>query len=620
MRRQPRQLLSCAAIAVSLTVVAAGDLSAKMQRPSGRVNAQAPVYLSGPPTPGAQPLRTLPVGAALRILNDVEGWLQVEFHDPQFESRIGWIQKQFVTIAPVSGQTLPIPVSTAAASTDPPAPSAKVTTPSASASVSPPAQVGATVEQRNPPRQTSITSSGTPQAVKHKNVRIRGYVTAVTSPVSFEIEDYRITRADGFSLDFENASPEIQFQLEDIRIGVELEIRGQLNETTGDLRAQSITVDLEQFKSHKVTGIVSARPHGLTHAIDGWSGRFFADGQTIEVLRSTEVVFRPTAREKKQTEKGSPDVPPTQPLVSLDEIEPGMILTYEGKRDRKTGHILADRVEFSRNDLDDGEAKLWKSLKTSVKAAQGFTPGELKIDKVGKFKLLNSEKVQDYVTGIATRLIPMYQSGLPTADPRRIPFQVHVVENDAFNAFATPNGIIVVHTGLIELLENEAQLAAVVGHEVAHSTHEHTWRASQADKKKRIGLQIAGAVAAGFGQYDLANLASMIEGAIRNGYSRGLENQADRVGLQAMIAAGYDPRQAPAVWKLVTKKYGDGPTDFFWSSHENHATRRSYLMNELKNNYRDLDYSSLAVNTEQYAAMKAAMREALSSTKKIKVR
>jgi predicted Zn-dependent protease len=48
--------------------------------------------------------------------------------------------------------------------------------------------------------------------------------------------------------------------------------------------------------------------------------------------------------------------------------------------------------------------------------------------------------------------------------------------DDSFNAFAMPNGIVVVHSGALELLENEAQLAAVLGHEIAHATHDHTWR------------------------------------------------------------------------------------------------------------------------------------------------
>ena len=101
-----------------------------------------------------------------------------------------------------------------------------------------------------------------------RDVKIRGYVTEFRSPTSFDIEDYRISRDEGFVLDFENASPEITFSLNDIRVGVELEVRGQLNEATGELKAKSIRVDLEQFKPLKQTAFVSTSPEG--HRTAGW--------------------------------------------------------------------------------------------------------------------------------------------------------------------------------------------------------------------------------------------------------------------------------------------------------------------------------------------------------------
>ena len=112
---------------------------------------------------------------------------------------------------------------------------------------------------------------------------------------------------------------------------------------------------------------------------------------------------------------------------------------------------------------------------------------------------------------------------------------------------------------------------------------------------------------------------NLVNAAIVSGHSRSLENQSDRVGLQYLVNAGYDPRQAPAVWKLMTKKYGLQVTNFFWSSHENQATRRSYLMNELKNNYRDLDYTGLRLNADEYARIKAAVAFAKNPKRKLKV-
>ena len=112
----------------------------------------------------------------------------------------------------------------------------------------------------------------------------------------------------------------------------------------------------------------------------------------------------------------------------------------------------------------------------------------------------------------------------------------------------------------------------------------------------------------------------MVNGAIVNGHSRAMENQSDRIGLEYMVAAGYDPRQAPGVWKLMARTNGVQSTDFFWSSHDNGPTRRSYLMNELKNNYRDLDFAPLLINAAEYSRIKAAMVAAGGTKKKIKVK
>jgi predicted Zn-dependent protease len=245
--------------------------------------------------------------------------------------------------------------------------------------------------------------------------------------------------------------------------------------------------------------------------------------------------------------------------------------------------------------------------------------GELKIDRVGKFKLVNDNDVQAYVASIGKRLIPPYQAEMTANDRRRIPFQFFVVADKNVNAFATPNGIVVVNSGLLEMLENEAQLAAVVGHEIAHATYEHTWRQQQYHKNKRLGIALAGAVAGAYGMRGLADLATLTNAAIVNGHQRNLENQSDRVGLQYMVAAGYDPREAPAVWKRMARKNGVNATNFFWSSHDNEPTRRSCLMNELKNNYRGMDYQSLRANADEYLKMKAAVAAATRSKKKVKV-
>ncbi len=133
-------------------------------------------------------------------------------------------------------------------------------------------------------------------------------------------------------------------------------------------------------------------------------------------------------------------------------------------------------------------------------------------------------------------------------------------------------------------------------------------------------LMIGGAVAAGFGVNAAANVANMIQGAIVNGYSRSLENQADRIGLEYMLNAGYDIREAPRVWKFMSIKYGDQPTNFFWSSHDSNTVRRSYLMAELKNNFSDVDYATLQKGDDAYTRTQQAVRDASKRKQKVKVK
>ncbi len=180
--------------------------------------------------------------------------------------------------------------------------------------------------------------------------------------------------------------------------------------------------------------------------------------------------------------------------------------------------------------------------------------------------------------------------------------------------------MVVVHSGVFDILENEAQLAFILSHEVTHAVEKHTWQQHEYHKKALMALRIGGAVGAGFGGRGVADIANMVEAGIRNGYARSLENQADRVGLEGMLAAGYDIREAPRSWKVVSKKYGDRATNFFWDNHDNNTTRRSYLMAELKNNYADTDYSKLKKDSDEFHRITEAVKEAVQSKKRVKVK
>jgi hypothetical protein len=455
-----------------------------------------------------------------------------------------------------------------------------------------------------------------------KDFKVHGFVTAVNSPTNFEIDDVKIKRENTLSLEIEEEEGEealASFKPEDIRVGTELEIKGDYDEASGDLKAKSIKVFLDDTRTIKRTALIEEVP-SLQKTDAGWSGALQADGQRVAVTPTTVVTYKPNKSERKQLKQTKDDDEKATTLASLNVLNLDTFIHYEGVR-QSDGSILARKVEFQHAELEPGEAKMWKQLTPKVKEPNfsNFRPGELKMERM-KYKLVPNKEAQDYVSNLGQSLIPARQKELAAGDPLKIPFSFYLIEDKSFNASAYPNGVVVVHSGLFDVLQNESQLAFVLSHEITHSIEKHTWRQHEYHKGALMALRIGGAVGAGFGGNSVSNLTTMIEAGIRNGYARSLENQADRVGLEWMLASGYDIREAPQAWKAVSKKYGDRRTNVFWDNHDNNTTRRSYLMAELKNNYSDVDYSKLKKDSDQFHHIADVVKDSEQGKKKMKVK
>jgi hypothetical protein len=278
-------------------------------------------------------------------------------------------------------------------------------------------------------------------------------------------------------------------------------------------------------------------------------------------------------------------------------------------------------MQFQHAEMEEGEAKMWSHLNPKIKEPDflALRPGELRMQQV-KYKLVPSKEAQEYVARLGEKLVPAHQKELVAGDPLKIPFRFYLIQDKSFNAAAYPNGVVIVHSGVFDVLEDEAQLAFVLSHEITHAIEKHTWREHEYHKKALTALKVGGIVGAGFGGRGIADLTNMIEVGIRNGYARSLENQADRVGLESMLDAGYDIREAPRSWKVVAKKYGDRHTNVFWDNHDNNTTRRSYLMAELRNNYPEVDYSKLTKDTDDFHRIAEIVQDAEKNKKKIKIK
>jgi Zn-dependent protease with chaperone function len=165
------------------------------------------------------------------------------------------------------------------------------------------------------------------------------------------------------------------------------------------------------------------------------------------------------------------------------------------------------------------------------------------------------------------------------------------VQTKEWNASAMGNGAIWVYTGILDEMTDD-EMAIVLGHELAHFSHEHSRRS----RKRGMWTSIVGlgaVVASSTLDNDGARIAAMSGSmlgmtAFSSGYSRDLEDQADRVGLRYAHEAGYDVRKGPVLWGKFRKKYGerDSVTNFFVGSHSRPSDRIRNIERELRTNYR----------------------------------
>lgn len=174
-------------------------------------------------------------------------------------------------------------------------------------------------------------------------------------------------------------------------------------------------------------------------------------------------------------------------------------------------------------------------------------------DKLVKHNLLLEKKsLNEYINKIGNLVLD---------GNRQVPFEFHfsIVNSSAINAFATPGGYIYINKGLINAVENEGELAGVIAHEISHANARHI--ASIIDKSQKLNIAtlaavLAGALLGGGGEATAAIAAFSIAGAasLSLKYSREHEEEADRIGIEYLVKAGYYPAAMVDFLKIM-KKY-----------------------------------------------------------------
>lgn len=156
---------------------------------------------------------------------------------------------------------------------------------------------------------------------------------------------------------------------------------------------------------------------------------------------------------------------------------------------------------------------------------------------------------------------------IPESERKNRPFEYSfdVIENKELNAFAVPGGPIYFHTGLLDRLQTEDQVAGILAHEIIHVRNQH-WASAYADQTKRqLGIVVLLSIFnAGTTAYDVAGLADAF--LVGLPYSRKHENEADRVGFDLAVATGFNPQGMVDVFKVLKEGAGGSKGPGEWAS------------------------------------------------------
>lgn len=268
----------------------------------------------------------------------------------------------------------------------------------------------------------------------------------------------------------------------------------------------------------------------------------------------------------------------------VDHVPLGFEVRVTGTR-QPDGTVLARAIDVRPNgsalfesDVQEGTAQLEGLWLQSGSAFEADEHGRQKV--IGE--IAKDGRDVNRVRGLVRRLAPPY------VDHANL--RVYVIDNQEWNAMAMGNGAIWVFRGIMnDMTDNE--LAIVVGHELAHYTHEHSRR----QMRRGMWTQLAGlgallaaeAIDSSAGRAAAQAGAALSMMALTSGYGRDLEDQADRVGLRYAYQGGFDVRRAPEVWGRFLQKYGeqDRATNFFFSDHSLASARRTNLQREIEQNY-----------------------------------
>jgi len=234
----------------------------------------------------------------------------------------------------------------------------------------------------------------------------------------------------------------------------------------------------------------------------------------------------------------------------------------------------------------------------------------------------NTAMVKRVGQNLATAVINYLNANGMSADVQNFKWTFNLVQNKEANAWCMPGGLICVYEGILPLTQDEASLAIVLGHEIAHAVARHSAEQMSTQIKQKYGMQIGAAVLGGMGVG--SNTSSIIQAIAAQGfnfknlsYSRSHESEADHMGLIFAAMAGYDPQVAVAFWQRMAAASNNQRSEFF-SDHPSDATRIKQIKGWMPEALKYYKGTSASTNTKSSSA-KATSNKTNKATKTLHI-
>jgi hypothetical protein len=360
----------------------------------------------------------------------------------------------------------------------------------------------------------------------------RGYITAVHLPAGFDVNSEHVVLQPDVSKD----NP-----LRDaVRVGAYVDVIGANNRSTKTVTADSVLFRDDWDKKLSGFGVIDKI---LTM---GQEPVFRADGYKIRVISITEVSF-----------KGD--------LKNLADVGTGIWLKYEGKRD-KSGVLIASKAEFVSAKLSQDEVTF--AQKQNDIPSQGAlldadgnlqnARAKVRLSDAGGYcgwhRVPADQSLQEKVRRLGMSVIPGYQKQLKDDDPSKIQFRFYVVDEKQIRSeLVCKEGLILVPTQVVERLRNDDQMAALLADGVAFSLQLQEVRVTT-NKSLLISAEVADDVFLIVDPLDFLIVNTAVAPLAMRPIAVKMQEQRGRIALALVADAGYDPYQAPEVWRLLAPK------------------------------------------------------------------